>query len=71
MKLLDMMGYVDKERPLERLANPGVKAAPDKNKRSFFDLQVSDAEIEALQTDLDRNQRLSQFSTVFPKSAAY
>ena len=56
----DMMGYVDKERSV---ASKGWSQSlesklslRDKNKRSFFDLAKSplDAEIEALQTDLDR-----------------
>jgi len=67
----DMMGYVDKESPfLERLAQSleSKLSVRDKNKRSFFDLAKSplDAEIEALQTDLDRKtSELSQFLNRF------
>jgi len=68
----DMMGYVDKESPpLERLAQSleSKLSVRDKTKRSFFDLAKSplDAEIEALQADLDRktsehSQFLNRFS---------
>ena len=68
----DMMGYVDKEiRPLERLVQSleSKLSLRDKTKRSFFDLAKSplDAEIEALQADLDRktsehSQFLNRFS---------
>ena len=67
----DMMGYVDQESPpLERLAQSleSKLSLRDKNKRSFFDLAKSplDAEIEALQADLDRKtSELSQFLNRF------
>ena len=65
------MGYVDQERPpLERLAQSleSKLSLRDKTKRSFFDLAKSplDAEIEALQADLDRKtSELSQFLNRF------
>jgi hypothetical protein len=61
----DMAGYVDRERPgLETLAHSleSNLSARDKTKRSFFDLAKSplDAEIEALQVELDK--KTSEFS---------
>ena len=61
----DMAGYVDRERPgLETLAHSleSKLSLRDKTKRSFFDLAKSplDAEIEALQVELDK--KTSEFS---------
>ena len=61
----DMAGYVDRERPgLETLAQSleSKLSLRDKTKRSFFDLAKSplDAEIEALQVELDK--KTSEFS---------
>ena len=61
----DMAGYVDRERPgIETLAHSleSKLSLHDKTKRSFFDLAKSplDAEIEALQVELDK--KTSEFS---------
>jgi hypothetical protein len=67
----DTMAYVGQEiPPLERLTQSleSKLSVRDKTKRSFFDLAKSplDAEIEALQTDLDRKtSELSQFLNHF------
>ena len=61
----DMAGYVDREHPgIETLAHSleSKLSLRDKTKRSFFDLAKSplDAEIEALQVELDK--KTSEFS---------
>ena len=69
----EIMAYVDREHPtLERLTQSleSKLSLRDQTKRSFFDLSKSplDAEIEALQMDLDRKtSELSQFLNRFSK----